>query len=250
MALKRQIEPRQVQIAMMKEQINKMDQELERYHSNNSNLELTISDQRLKLEGVQAAMVQQRTRAQDAEAQNSKFKKEVHEVVQHIQNPKMLKEGVKALYHKYTPTSEGGTGEQADTDVASEYARQRDYLEKTVNGLKRKLQRDTEMHRKESMRVMQENVTLIREINDLRREQKAIKAAAKADTGGGGGGGGGKDGREIEMQRQQIAQLRAQLGEMDGRPASQMSSRPGSRERLPPMDYEGLGAPPPQEQFA
>jgi hypothetical protein len=35
----------------MKEQIKDMDQELERYHKNNSSLELTISDLKLKLDG-------------------------------------------------------------------------------------------------------------------------------------------------------------------------------------------------------
>ena len=49
--LKKQIEPREVEIMEMKEQIKDMDQELERYHKNNSSLELTISDLKLKLDG-------------------------------------------------------------------------------------------------------------------------------------------------------------------------------------------------------
>ena len=50
--LKKQIEPREVEIMEMKEQIKDMDQELERYHKNNSSLELTISDLKLKLDGT------------------------------------------------------------------------------------------------------------------------------------------------------------------------------------------------------
>ena len=156
--LKKQIEPKMEQIAAMKEQINKMDMELERYHKNNSNLELTISDLRLKLGGVQRELKSQRNRAKDAEAYISRFKTEVHDVVQFIQDPHKLKDGAKSLYHKYCQRGEGedtvGSTEE-DADVASEYARQRDYLEKSVNSLKRKLSKDTERHRVESMRIMQ-----------------------------------------------------------------------------------------------
>ena len=59
--LKKQIEPREVEIMDMKEQIKDMDLELERYHKNNSSLELTISDLRLKLEGMQREILKQRT---------------------------------------------------------------------------------------------------------------------------------------------------------------------------------------------
>jgi ribosomal protein S15P/S13E len=177
--LKKQIEPKMEQIAAMKEQINKMDQELERYHKNNANLELSISDLKLKLGGVQRELKAQRNRAKDAEAYITRFKTEVHDVVQAIQDPHALKSGTKALYHKYCARGDGeaelGSNEE-DAGVASEYARQRDYLEKTVNSLKRKLSKDTERHRVESMRIMQENVALIKEINELRREMKAMKA--------------------------------------------------------------------------
>ena len=44
-------------IMEMKEQIKDMDQELERYHKNNSSLELTISDLKLKLDGDEATGV-------------------------------------------------------------------------------------------------------------------------------------------------------------------------------------------------
>ena len=58
----------QVEIMEMKEQIKEMDQELERYHKNNSALELTISDLRLKLEGMQREILTQRTKLSEADA--------------------------------------------------------------------------------------------------------------------------------------------------------------------------------------
>lgn len=57
-------------------------------------------------------------------------------------------------------------------DVGGEYVRQRSYLEKTIESLKRKLAADSEAHRADELRIMSQNVTLIRELNELRREIK------------------------------------------------------------------------------
>merc|ERR1719321_2200199 len=86
---------------------------------------------------------------------------------------KRLKESVVALYWKYVQT--GAKKLDLDTDMQKEYNRQRDYLEKSVDSLKRKLEKDSQAHRIDNMRIMQENVSLIREINDLRREINTLK---------------------------------------------------------------------------
>lgn len=88
-------------------------------------------------------------------------------------------------------------------DLGGEFARQRSYLEKTIDGLKRKLAADAEAHRRaraqaprgraaargapsprrcrrrrqrcrraDELRMMGQNVELIRELNELRREIK------------------------------------------------------------------------------
>ena len=58
------------------------------------------------------------------------------------------------------------------SDLGGEYARQRNYLEKTIESLKRKLAADAEAHRTDELRIMSQNVSLIRELNELRREIK------------------------------------------------------------------------------
>lgn len=59
--------------------------------------------------------------------------------------------------------------------VVSEYGRQRDYLERTVESLKRKLAKDAEKSRADNMRIMAEHVALVQEINELRREIKVLR---------------------------------------------------------------------------
>ena len=49
-----------------------------------------------------------------------------------------------------------GDGEHSrETDVHSEYARQREHMERTVSALRKKLAKDTEIHRTDKIRVMQ-----------------------------------------------------------------------------------------------
>ena len=60
-------------------------------------------------------------------------------------------------------------------DIQQEYARQRDYLERTVASLRKKVSKDQSLHRSDNVRIMSENVTLIKEINNLRRDIQHVK---------------------------------------------------------------------------
>mmetsp|Transcript_26004 Transcript_26004/g.85576 ORF Transcript_26004/g.85576 Transcript_26004/m.85576 type:complete len:1192 (-) Transcript_26004:44-3619(-) len=245
--LKKQIEPRELEISDMKLQIKEMDNELERYHKTNSNLELTIADNKLKLEGQQQEIVNQRKKMSELEDQIKRFCHDLHAVVQLITEPKQLKESVKALYHKHVVSAPKGA--EVDQDIQKEYNRQREYLEKTVDSLKRKLSKDMDLHKTESMRIMNENVALVKEINELRREIKSLKQGPRPpgvpngketpqfSTGSGRGSRAVSSSieaaKEIEMQRDEIRRLRQRLDELEQNP---IMNRPTSREKLPPME--------------
>merc|ERR1719281_966720 len=102
-----------------------------------------------------------------------RFKNDLHECVQFIQEPKQLRDSVTGLYKKYVPN--GIKKQELDSDIQREYSRQREYLEKSVESLKKKLLKDSDVHRQDNTRVLQENVALIREINELRREIDFLK---------------------------------------------------------------------------
>lgn len=243
--LKKQIEPREEEIAEMKEQIKEMDGELERYHKTNASLDLLISNLKLKQAGLQAEVLDQRGRKSDAQQQMSRFQHDLHEVVQYIQDPKMLKDKVKLLYQKHCADMVSAAEE--DGDLEREASRQREYLEKTVEGLKRKLAKDSELHRTDNLRIMQENTALIKEINELRREIKSLKTAnGNSPTGKRPGSVGRRPlspesdlRKEIDMQRELISRLREDIASKDQK-IKQLEAivhpRPVSRERLPPMD--------------
>merc|ERR1712137_1206550 len=78
-----------------------------------------------------------------------------------------------SLYKKYVPN--GIKKPELDPDIQREYNRQRDYLEKSVANLKRKLLKDSDVHRLDNQNIIQENVGLIRQISELRKEIDTLK---------------------------------------------------------------------------
>lgn len=173
--LKKQIEPRENDIKAMKEQIQEMESELERFHKQNTQLELNITELKQKLKATDKEMHQERQRVRDVEAVVRRFKTDLHNCVGYIQDPKMLKDSIKALYQKHVQEDITETA-SVDADIQKEYARQREHLERSVASLRKKLVKDTEIHRADNVRIMQENVSLIKEINDLRKELKISRS--------------------------------------------------------------------------
>ena len=82
------------------------------------------------------------------------------------------------------------------------------------------------------MRKMQENVTLVKEINDLRREIKEMKLHQRQQAMSGSASTTNLEGPEVQRLRQRIEELES---------GSMVANRPTSRERLPTM--EGVAPP-------
>lgn len=170
--LKRQIEPRENEINEMKEKVMKMDGQLEAYHKENGQLQQEVKDLKVILQKKQNNIRRQRTKYRKATGQLDALANDLHQLVQVIQDPDKLKEGTKALYHNHV--TERIQAAEVDPDVSKEYKRQRQYLERSVDVLKKKLTRDMKARKNDNMRVMQENVALIKEINKMRREIKLM----------------------------------------------------------------------------
>lgn len=265
-SLKQQIDPRDNEIADMKEQIKEMDADLEDYHKCNAQLDLMIGELRQKLDEMQGQIKKRRQRLNDDSSLIKQFRSDLHECVQYIQDPRDLRECITRLYKNHV--QEAVTAESVDVDIQREYQRQKEYLEMSVASLKKKLAKDSSLHNADNMRVMQENMTLIRQIHDLRTELNSVKAAYNRAKEAGAGkaprgisrvtsAASGRSGRsgaslpagddtvqeetaeQIESQRQYIADLKERIRTLEH---AASLSRPTSREKLPPIDGAATGA--------
>ena len=243
--LNRQIEPRENEITDMKENITEMDHELEQYHKMNAALDQMIGQNREKLDSMQRQIMKQRQRIRDRLALIDTFQSELHDTVQFIQEPQQLKKSVELLYKKFVRT-EIKSGD-LDSEITSEYTRQKEYLEKSVDALKRRLNRDSALHKADNQRVMMANMAMVKEINALRKNVRAIRtmakdsdssphpATAKPNAVHPATDGGENMADRLKKQRNEIGALKKYLKDLEAR---MVASRPISREKLPPMDME------------
>ena len=78
-----------------------MEEELEDYSRDNRELQRLMELQRQKLDATTKEMKKEQQQVHDLKVEIGNFKAGLHSTSQHIQEPKQLKEAVKALYRKY-----------------------------------------------------------------------------------------------------------------------------------------------------
>merc|ERR1711904_416112 len=101
--LKAQIDPKNDDIAKMKKTIQQMDEELEDFHKKNKQLQLDIQQLQSKQKLYQEAILRYRKKLTDGQTVIKRFKNDLHECVQYIQEPKLLHEKITTLHQKYVP---------------------------------------------------------------------------------------------------------------------------------------------------
>ncbi|XP_046708698.1 cilia- and flagella-associated protein 57 isoform X1 [Silurus meridionalis] len=173
--LKKQIEPRENEVKEMKEQVHEMDVELEQFRKKNIQLELTISEMKLKLKATDKERKKETQRVRDVEGALHRFKTDLHNCVGFIQEPKKLKESVREIYERYVQQSDVVEIDGGEADVQREYSRQREHMERNMELLRRRLAKDTKVHEDKNIKLMKENVSLIKEINNLRAELRLLQ---------------------------------------------------------------------------
>ncbi|XP_066570529.1 cilia- and flagella-associated protein 57-like [Amia ocellicauda] len=197
--LKEQIEPTQKAIRDMKEQKQEMDVELRSFNKRNYHLKLDVTALNLKLKTMEKEMKKEKQRVRDLQAEVKRFKTDLHNCVGFIQEPRKLKHTIQEMYHKYVQLSDVVEIEGMDADVQRESVCQREHMEINVAMLKKQLAKDSENHRAQNTKSVQENSSLIQEINNLRCELKLVQTPLhdkKATT-------------ELNRKKQSCTELRA-----------------------------------------
>lgn len=210
---------------------------------------LEIKELHLKMDGMNKEIDGIVGKRQSVEKLTSVMKAELHQVMQSLNDAPSLKEGIKKLYQKFVTAAPNQSSVQSNNsveDMHRDHQRQRHYLEKSVDSLNYKLTKDMQIQKKDHQRIMQENIILITEINNLRREIRHIKDAQKARETLMMSRKKKKDGensedaqkrqlmeREMEMQQEQIRALKNQLKMMNEDLQEQGAG--GLSSRLPPL---------------
>ncbi|XP_049894725.1 cilia- and flagella-associated protein 57 isoform X1 [Epinephelus moara] len=177
--LKKQTEPQQDDINEKKAQLHQLEEELVQMDKSNTQLKLTVSELRLRLRTTDKEMHQEMQKVKDLETHLQRLKSDLHNSVSFIQEPKKLKESVQTIYAIYVQQTDRVEKSSINEHTERAFSRQPDDLQRTVNTLRTRLARSAEEHDKAYVKIMKENVTLITEINELRKELHLVKTQVK-----------------------------------------------------------------------
>ena len=102
-----------------------------------------------------------------------RFKDDLYKSVQHIQDYPKLAEHVEEL--KRVHANKDVEKNKNDEQIQVEYENQKQHLQYKVNRLKKYLKQDNSIHKDYNLGLMSNNVSLIKEINVLRKQIKDIQ---------------------------------------------------------------------------
>lgn len=253
--LKSQIEPRQMQIAREKEKIQAKDRELEQFHKNSLTLRQTIEELKKNITQQQGHIKTFLNRLKDFETYKGRVKTDIGELAQLVQDPIALRKGIEKVYHDHVVARNGRRQAPLEAELRLEFDTHTDYLSRTVESLKRKVNDDHSAHKNEVSNVMRDNLGLIREIHDLRKEIRGLRNSMQGPDGGATTAGstagpsastGGPEksvhtdptasaalAKEIDANRAEIARMRSKIEELE-KSITIRSQRPASRDKLLP----------------
>lgn len=179
--LKQQIEPRQIEIVNMREKIKDMDDELGRYHKSNANLDEMIGSVRERIEELNNETRTKRGKAKQQENSIAAFRSDLSMAIASILNPPKLKTAIEALARDFGAM--GPIKPRMDPEVEGEYARHREFLQRSIIQLKKFLEEGAHQHMLTNNKLMSDNMSLIDGINKQRDFNRKLKNEVQADIG-------------------------------------------------------------------
>lgn len=156
--LDRQIKPREQTIKEIAEQIEEMKDEVSQYKRENLNLSLSVKDLKLKLAGLEKEECAMGGRVQEAQGKQRMYQADLESLqASKVIHSKALKKVIFDLFVTSTHKKDATGGR----DSLSEYQRHRSYLERSIQSLERKMEKDAQLHKKDLLRLYRENVTCL-----------------------------------------------------------------------------------------
>ena len=163
------------------EKIKEMDEELEKYHKSNANLDEMIGQVRERIEALHEETRSKRAKAKQQENVISSFRSELSIAIAHVLNPPKLKSAIEALVTEFGAM--GPIKPRMDPEVEGEFARHREFLQRSIVQLKKFLEEGAHDHMLTNNKLMSDNMSLIDGINKQRDFNKKLENEVQADIG-------------------------------------------------------------------
>ncbi|KAL7287547.1 hypothetical protein TKK_0018316 [Trichogramma kaykai] len=173
--LKAQIEPRDALIAELKGKVADMELELLGMNRASQRQELKVYEMREKLSSAKREIQHEKHRRKMCQERLKRMRVDLLDAAALINEPTALKNTIIKLYQRYSDQAQFLREHQADVDVQSEFAKQRDHLENTIALLKKQLNLCSSTVDPQATRVFEDNMELLSEMSGLRDELKSAQ---------------------------------------------------------------------------
>lgn len=149
-----------------------MQQEVKHFDRVKTNLELIVTDLRLKLAGLVTDNDKLSEKIKRQHQLKKQFKEDIFDMLQNINDYKQLKKSMVSMYKKYVDVDDLGDVcnllSSGNAGTHEESNRVRKHLEKSLDDVCDKLNKSKDTFNQQNKKIMTENVNLIREINQLK----------------------------------------------------------------------------------
>lgn len=172
-----------------------------------------VDELKVRQDTKQSAIRDNNTLKRSNETLIKNFKDDVYDAVQHIDHPLHLKQKCWEILAKYLKNDTNVNRVVIDPDIEKEYESQKTYLQNSVTSLKKKKIKDKETHTMDIIKVMHQNLDLIKEINKLRKQKEGFlkgttKKNSKVENKTAQSA---REGFDDEWEKEQIAHKRLQI---------------------------------------
>eukprot|EP00727_Mastigamoeba_balamuthi_P002297 m51a1_g12064 hypothetical protein (1353) ;mRNA; f:43-5360 len=172
--LKEDLEPQEETISEQKQQIAAMNEELQTTLQRFEEMRHRHVERGQKVEAFNKQLVQLKTQLAEKDKYVHMLVENLHRIYMETESADW-KNAFKQMYQTCVTQDTRRNVTQEDQDRMKELARQREYMEHSLEVLKHKVSRSEHRHRLDLERRTSENVELISEMNRLRRENKQQK---------------------------------------------------------------------------
>ncbi|KAL4656041.1 cilia- and flagella-associated protein 57-like [Arapaima gigas] len=153
-----------------------MEKELIKQQKQITQLELCVADIKQQFKAKDNELKKERQRVREMEALVQKFQTDLYNSMVLIQEPKKFKKSIRKMYNLYVQDPDVVDTAKIDATIQEEFLRQRQHLEKNVASLKKNLDTSTQVHNVQYSKILKENTSLLREINDMRVKMKELRS--------------------------------------------------------------------------
>eukprot|EP00698_Gefionella_okellyi_P005561 TRINITY_DN15065_c0_g1_i1.p1 TRINITY_DN15065_c0_g1~~TRINITY_DN15065_c0_g1_i1.p1 ORF type:complete len:1237 (-),score=364.60 TRINITY_DN15065_c0_g1_i1:70-3780(-) len=173
--LRDEMEPREQQLHANRESMRAMEQELLAAQRRQQSLETNVNDRTAKMEVLNRELAIARQQLSDRTRLNKLIVREVDLLYKHTE-PALWKQGFRDLWQRFASEKQQSKVDDEEEQARNhEFARQREHMEKTISAMRRTVEHVTDQVGKKEKHAHNDNVLLLTEVNDLRREKRALQ---------------------------------------------------------------------------